>query len=96
MAAFVGIIATIILVIGSLGLMAVLRGWVLSILWGWFMVPVFGLPVLNIPFAIGLALVVRLLTSSSSSKDDDKYAWTKPFLSPFAALLVGWIVLQFI
>ena len=34
-------------------------GWVLKILWGWFIVPTFGLPILSIPSAIGFSLVIR-------------------------------------
>ena len=51
--------------VGTVALMAVgaiLDGWVLSILWGWFMVPVFHLPPLTIAPAIGIALMTGLLT----------------------------------
>lgn len=41
---------------------ALIDGWVLSILWGWFMVPVFHLPSLAIAPAIGIALMIGLLT----------------------------------
>jgi len=41
---------------------AILDGWVLSILWGWFMVPVFHLPPLAIAPATGIALMIGLLT----------------------------------
>lgn len=40
----------------------ILNGFVLSTLWSWFIVPAFDLPVLRIPEAIGLAMVVGFLT----------------------------------
>lgn len=34
-------------------------GYTLSVLWGWFVVPAFGLPALSVAQAYGLTLVVR-------------------------------------
>ena len=36
------------------------RGYVLSVLWAWFIVPLFGLPALSIPLAIGLMVIVSM------------------------------------
>lgn len=41
---------------------SVWSGYVLTILWGWFIVPVFHLPALLLVPAMGLGLVVRYLT----------------------------------
>lgn len=38
------------------------NGLVLSVLWGWFMVPAFGLPPLGIAMAVGIAMTVRWVT----------------------------------
>lgn len=43
-------------------LAVVLRGWVLSRLWFWFAVPIFGLTPLGIAQAIGVSLIVWMLT----------------------------------
>ncbi len=73
-------------------------GYVLSLLWGWFLVPTFGFPVLSIPAAIGLALIVRYLTAHKTdvtkdkTKDERIAEWGVAFLWPALALLVGWIV----
>jgi len=80
-----------------------LRGWVLSILWRWFMVPTLGLPALSIPQAIGIALVVGMLTHQSRHYPEDKDEKTskkvvrfiEPFLTPFVMLLIGWVVRQY-
>lgn len=74
-------------------------GWVVSILWGWFMVPVFNIPALNIPQAIGIALIVNYLTMSmkeSDSKNTLVYAIVAAVAKPGFALLFGWIVTLFL
>lgn len=84
-------------------LSCVLNGWALAILWGWFMVP-FGAPVLTIPTAIGLALVVSFLTHQTDHYEDkDKTAGERfggsvltMLIKPPLALFVGWIVKQFL
>jgi hypothetical protein len=97
--------------LGAIGLLIILvplsiimHGWVSSIMWGWFIVPLFGLPVLTIPYAIGISAVAALFKgNSSTNKDDNKSATTKflealfvAFVSPLISLGFGWIVLQFI
>ncbi len=81
-------------------LSAVVNGWVLSILWGWFMVPTFGLPALSIPAAIGVALVVHYLTSEFNDAKDPERKWYVPLIyaltKPLCALLVGAIVHSFL
>jgi hypothetical protein len=46
-----------------------LRGFVVSVLWGWFVVPL-GVVALNIPAAIGLAMLVRMVTSPHPDYDE--------------------------
>lgn len=82
---------------------SVFGGWVLSLLWGWFMVPVFHLPQLTIVPAIGIILIVRYLASGVEIDDEkgeglDKKV--KKFLRRLylsivriaIVLLFGWIV----
>lgn len=71
------------------------RGFVLSVLWGWFMVPTFSLPALKVAPAIGLALVVSYLTHQYSKKGDEDgigRAVAHAALVPAFALLTGWVV----
>ena len=101
------VVASVVVVLAFVfGIVAVswlLRGYVLSILWRWFMVPTLGLPALSIPQAIGIALVVGMLTHQSHHYPENKDEKTStkvvrslgPFVAPFATLLVGWIVHQF-
>lgn len=71
-------------------------GLVLKVLWGWFFVPIFGLPNLNIPQALGIALVVSYLTHRYN-EDNRKPAvvLAYAFVIPAFALLVGWIYTWF-
>lgn len=82
---------------------ALAHGFVLSTMWGWFMVPLFHLPPMNIAYALGVSLVVGMWTSKTSSKSDSKD--TSAIVSelvmatigtPAIVLFFGWIVKQFL
>lgn len=63
----------ILMILGGalvLVLSSMLRGYVLTWLWLWFVVPVFHLPELGIVQAIGISGVVTLLTARTSAYDD--------------------------
>lgn len=94
---FVGIVA--LLVLSSL-----LRGYTLSVLWGWFMVPTLGLPHLSVVQAIGIAMVVSFLTYHDTSDIPKKERSTGEAIAsgvslavlyPLIALLFGWVVHQY-
>ena len=80
---------------------ALANGFVLTKLWGWFIVPVFGLPQLSLPYAIGFAMIIGYLTrhdfkiKDDSEEKDVKTAWVKVIVSilyPWLALFLGWVV----
>ena len=81
------------------------RGYVLSILWGWFAVPIFHLPRLSIASAIGISIVVGFLTYQTP-EDVEKpdrtqvHVWTRAVilvtLLPAISLGVGWVVHMFV
>ncbi len=96
----IGYIATTIIL---LALTVTYSGYALSVLWGWFIVPIFSLPVLSIPAAIGLALIVNYLTqdwkqneSDSSGNDALLKLAAVGFIKPTFALFFGYIYVQFI
>lgn len=79
------------------------KGLVISKLWVWFIVPMFGLPNFSIPYFLGLAIVVSFLTEKVdfAKKDDREYeSFTTRIFSPigyyFMILLLGFIIKQFI
>ena len=95
-----------VVLIPLIALGSIINGYVLRILWGWFIVPIFHLPSLTIAQAIGLSMVVGLLTHRSRNSDGrEKTEKEKKkelisfiaelFLFPFITLGVGWIVHQY-
>lgn len=99
----------VVLTIFLLPVSYLLNGWVLSILWGWFVVPYFEwAPILTVGQAIGVAMVVGFLTYHMGTKgcrdDRDQAEKTIDVLSsiigwilhPLITLGVGWIVHQFV
>lgn len=52
--------------------LALLRGWVIALLWGWYVVDYFGLAPLTIVQAVGLGLLVSLFTSRAPTEEDQQ------------------------
>jgi len=81
----------------------VVNGWAISILWGWFLVPL-GIPAISVPQAIGIAILTAMLFYHKNPTDnsDDEHKGAKfageiigYTCRPFFALLAGLIVKQF-
>lgn len=98
--AFIALLAVLGLLAFVVGIM-LWRAFVLKILWGWFIMPFFGLNELTYPFAIGIALIISFLTQPNTDKIKDEYkkkgynALAEAPLAPAFALLIGWIVTWF-
>ncbi len=105
--AIIGLVVVVVVVLAVVlvplvAIASILNGYVLRILWGWFVVPLFHLPNLTIAQAIGLTMVVGLLTHRSRTDGREKTKEEKRketieffaelFLYPFITLGVGWIV----
>lgn len=78
----------------------IFSGFVLSILWGWFIVSTFGLPLLTIPVAIGIMLVVSYLTKQADFNNSDREDYQKrvnvlQIVKPLGALAVGYVIKSF-
>lgn len=83
----------------------IINGWVLSILWGWFMVPILSLPQLSVPAAMGIALVVGNLThqynprnkhDEDNDEDTVRLFFALIVFRPLFVLSLGWIVKAFL
>lgn len=95
-------IAALVLVVPA----TVWYGYVLSVLWAWFVVPAFEAPPLSIPYAIGIALLVGMFTRSLARSTDVKKhqsattrffkALGESFLGPLLTLGIGAIVRLFV
>lgn len=71
-----------------------LRGFVLSVLWGWFVVPL-GAPEIGVASALGLAITVGLFQiyrAREESEKEKRITGAALFVSPLMSLLIGWIV----
>ena len=55
-----------------MGFSAIFNGYTLSVLWGWFVVPTFGAPALDVVPAIGIAPVVGDMTQQMREKKKDE------------------------
>ena len=95
-----GIIIVVVAAVGG----ALLSGWALSVLWGWFIVPLFNLPALPILYAIGISFVASLLHPTPTIQQDKKEdnttkivrAIAQIVVTPLLAVFFGWIVHSFI
>ncbi len=95
----IGAAASVVLIVVA---GTIISGWALSVLWGWFIVPVFDLPGLSIIQAIGIALIIGYIKGKSPQRSDDRKASDKliesigyMFMMPLLSIGIGWIVLQF-
>jgi hypothetical protein len=82
---------TILAVIGFVAFMFISSTWygyVLSIIWGWFIAPTFGIAYLSVPLAIGISSAVRLVTWQHDNEEQDK----KPFNERMAAIMLRALV----
>lgn len=91
-------LGTIALAIGS----TILKGFVLTKLWAWFLVPFFGLPAIGIALAVGIATLVGLLAfqlPSFNEAENDNYLLNSivyGYVFPLVALLVGFTASLFL
>ncbi len=75
----------------------VVRSFVLVTLWGWFVVPAFGLPPLSKINAYGLSLILFFLTPIRNSEKKQSWpevvfhGWFALVASSGLALALGWI-----
>ena len=92
-----------------LPLSSIWYGFVLSVLWTWFVVPAFQVPALSIVLAIGVTMAIRMITSTPSPsgyKEDESKKKSAglhlfdvaaySFLYPLFALAFGAIVHAFV
>ena len=91
----------------ALILVSILNGWVLSIMWTWFIVPKFNAPTLNIPEAIFIGLIVSFLTyryntqaneSENTNKAMERYlvGVIMSVIHPLIALAIACVTVQFL
>ncbi len=67
----------VVLALGFVVVSTLFNGWVLQVMWNWFMPEIFpALPSLSLAEAFGLSLVVAaMMTADSSDDDEDVVGW---------------------
>lgn len=77
---------------------AFFEGFVLSIMWKWFLVPL-EIPAIGIAHAVGISTMVGMSTHQTFRGERGDDAWKKTvsaaFVVPLMALVIGVVVLQF-
>lgn len=97
----VGIFATFVvfMIVG-----VIVYGWSLMKLWGWFIAPLFQITPLTIFQAIGVSIIIRLLTYHIDNPQQRELSWSErlgqligaTILVPLFAVLYGWIITWFL
>ena len=70
-------------------------GWAVTILWGWFVVPTFGLAQISISQAAGLSLLVAAMRVKLAAPKDNTTLGMKLFAiiaGPPVTVGVGWVI----
>lgn len=74
------------------------KGYVVSVMWGWFIVPLFGVPPLAISHAVGVSFLVSILTLYQVNDEKGKLMSERLIASiffsatyPLLVLIAGWI-----
>lgn len=101
---FLTCLGALALVVGALVVGIPMSGWALSVLWGWFVVPVFNVPNLSIAQAVGLSCIVSFFKSYKTGEPDKDKSWVdvavglivSALLAPLLAVGFGWIVHLFL
>jgi hypothetical protein len=63
---YIGLLTAVItMVITS----TIVNGWALSLLWAWFVVPIFELPALSLMQAIGIAMIINFSTANLAKEN---------------------------
>lgn len=86
----------IILCLCLIPVAVITRGYILSILWTWFLLPL-NFPQISIPEAMGLSLVISFFRKNSSPIRENSLSTQiiTNLTEPWLALLLGYIIHQF-
>lgn len=71
-----------------------LNGWALSVIWGWFVVPVFAVKAITVWQAASITIVTSLLIPSPTPAPKEEFleSLCKAAFRPLIFVAVGWLV----
>lgn len=76
-------------------LLVIQQAWAISVLWGWFIVPL-GLPAIGIASAVGISVTLSAMRGRRKGPDDEGWkAIAGSALQPWFCLAIGWIAKQY-
>ena len=82
--------------IALIGLLVIQQAWAISVLWGWFIVPL-GLPAIGIAAAIGISVTMSAMRGHRKGPDDKGWkSIAMAVLHPWFFLAIGWIAKQYV
>ena len=88
-------VTAVLIVLLALPVVWMYEGWVLSILWGWFIVPM-GITQISIWHAVGIALFVSLFRTRSYIKEEFEIGFWKRtcmnLATPILTLICGYFI----
>lgn len=98
MAALLAVIIGFALIAGVMFVTAAWRGYVLSVVWGWLVVPIFHLAPITIIGAVTLSLIVGFLTQHATSTEEQPVGQTlmMAFIYPLIVLIFAFFAKGFI
>jgi hypothetical protein len=85
----------VLLILGFVA--ALVKGFVLSTMWGWFIVPTFGLPAISLLVSVGVIYIITVFTYQPYTGVDAKetpitFVVNHGIMTPLFLLFFGWIV----
>jgi hypothetical protein len=97
------VIGYIVITLIASAIGSIWSGYALTVLWGWFIVPAFDLAQIAITTAIGINVIITLLTVKlmDNAKQEKEYGellfegFIKSLIIPAMSLLTGWVVTLF-
>jgi hypothetical protein len=83
----------VMLLVGFIVICGLIRAFVITKLWEWFIIPTFAsAPDLTLAAAWGISMLVGFLTYQASKTKEGIEFWGALVILPLSTLLVGWIV----
>ena len=103
---FLGCIGGTVAVVVGIVAAILARGYALSVIWGWYIAPLFKMDNISIVNAIGLSIIFGMLTGNGKSGQDESlkgksnryklaYGILVGVFAPLMTLAFAWLVYQF-
>jgi hypothetical protein len=96
-----------LLIVACMFGVALSRGYVLSVLWAWFIVPAFSVPAIGLVAALGIAFISMMLSQHPSEYTKQQLSMdasqaqeiaikkmVESLVFPWATLVTAWVVLK--